>query len=117
MGRPQSIGIPGDDLHLNNYIIWYTKCMELIKSNIKKVYLWVIILIVIVALALVAFYKKPAGGLSDAEKQAILNDLVNSSTANLSEQQKIDAMNDLSSGQSANVSDEDRQNVLNSLGQ
>jgi hypothetical protein len=91
--------------------------MEIIKSNIKKVYYWVIVLAVIVALALVYIYtQNRKSSLTEAQKQDILNNLVQSSTANLTDQQKLNALKQLSSGKS-NVSAEDRQRILQSVGQ
>ena len=92
--------------------------MEIVKQHIKKIYYWVIVLVVLVALVLIyAFYTKPTlnGQLTEEQKQAILNDLAQSGAPTLTDQEKTDILNDLSNSTPTNVTDEDKINILNSL--
>ena len=53
--------------------------------------------------------------LTEDQKQAILDNLVKSSTPVMTDKQKIDTLKNLSSGTPANLTAEDRQKLLNSL--
>ena len=72
--------------------------MEIIKSNIKKVYYWVILLVVIVALALVYMYMQARNSQEKIEKeeQTVLNNLSQVNPSTLTDQEKLDILNGLS---------------------
>ena len=95
--------------------------MEIIKKHINKVYNWIIILVVIAALALIyVFYKQPktSNELTEQQKMEILNELSKSSGPSISDEEAQNILKSLSeSGQETPLTDEEKAMILDSLSQ
>ena len=95
--------------------------MEIIKKHINKVYNWIIILVVIAALALIyVFYKQPktSNELTEQQKMEILNERSKSSGQSVSDEEAQNILKSLSeSGQETPLTDEEKAMILDSLSQ
>ena len=94
--------------------------MEIIKKHINKVYYWIIISVVIAALALIyVFYKQPktSNELTEQQQMEILTEL-SKSGPNVSDEEAQNILESLSeSGQEIPLTDEEKAMILDSLSQ